>query len=86
MLGLLFLALGMVMNAIALVSAPLTVVQPIGAIALVITTVVNAKDQGLSINVPLWLPSAPVSRVQRCSCCWQSTSRRRIITSIATTN
>ncbi|NQD86434.1 hypothetical protein HP499_01220, partial [Paenarthrobacter sp. CM16] len=38
------------MNAIALVSAPLTVVQPIGAIALVITTVVNAKDQGLSIN------------------------------------
>jgi len=39
-----------VMNAIALVSAPLTVVQPIGAIALVITTVVNAKDQGLSIN------------------------------------
>jgi len=50
MLGLLFLALGMVMNAIALVSAPLTVVQPIGAIALVITTVVNAKDQGLTIN------------------------------------
>lgn len=50
MLGLLLLALGMVMNAIALVSAPLTVVQPIGAIALVITTVVNAKDQGLTIN------------------------------------
>ncbi|MFF2844154.1 DMT family transporter [Paenarthrobacter sp. NPDC057981] len=50
MLGLLFLAMGMAMNAIALVSAPLTVVQPIGAIALVITTVVNAKDQGLSIN------------------------------------
>lgn len=50
MLGLLLLALGMGMNAIALVSAPLTVVQPIGAIALVITTVVNAKDQGLSIN------------------------------------
>ncbi len=50
MLGLLLLALGMGMNAIALVSAPLTVVQPIGAIALVITTVVNAKDQGLKIN------------------------------------
>lgn len=50
MFGLLLLALGMGMNAIALVSAPLTVVQPIGAIALVITTVVNAKDQGLSIN------------------------------------
>jgi hypothetical protein len=50
MFGLLLLATGMVMNAIALVSAPLTVVQPIGAIALVITTIVNAKDQGLSIN------------------------------------
>lgn len=48
--GLLLLGMGMVMNAIALVSAPLTVVQPIGAIALVITTVVNAKDQNLSIN------------------------------------
>lgn len=48
--GLLLLCTGMVMNAIALVSAPLTVVQPIGAIALVITTIVNAKDQGLSIN------------------------------------
>jgi drug/metabolite transporter (DMT)-like permease len=50
MFGLLLLATGMVMNAIALVSAPLTVVQPIGAIALVITTIVNAKDQGLTIN------------------------------------
>lgn len=50
MFGLLLLALGMAANAVALVSAPLTVVQPIGAIALVITTVVNAKDQGLSIN------------------------------------
>ncbi|MGY2743100.1 DMT family transporter [Pseudarthrobacter sp. O4] len=50
MFGLLLLCTGMVMNAIALVSAPLTVVQPIGAIALVITTIVNAKDQGLSIN------------------------------------
>lgn len=48
--GLLLLGAGMVMNAIALVSAPLTVVQPIGAIALVITTMVNARDQGLSIN------------------------------------
>lgn len=50
MFGLLLLVAGMAMNAVALVSAPLTVVQPIGAIALVITTVVNAKDQGLSIN------------------------------------
>lgn len=48
--GLLLLCMGMGLNAVALVSAPLTVVQPIGAIALVITTVVNAKDQGLSIN------------------------------------
>ena len=49
-LGLLLLGAGMAMNAIALVSAPLTVVQPIGAIALVITTIVNARDQGISIN------------------------------------
>ncbi|MEO5992937.1 MAG: DMT family transporter [Arthrobacter sp.] len=48
--GLLLLTVGMAMNAVALVMAPLTVVQPIGAIALVITTIVNAKDQGLSIN------------------------------------
>jgi drug/metabolite transporter (DMT)-like permease len=48
--GLLLLCMGMGLNAVALVTAPLTVVQPIGAIALVITTVVNAKDQGLSIN------------------------------------
>jgi hypothetical protein len=49
-LGLLLLAAGMAMNSVALVTAPLTVVQPIGAIALVITTIVNSKDQGLSIN------------------------------------
>ena len=50
MFGLLLLCTGMGMNAIALVSAPLTVIQPIGAIALVITTVVNARDQDLTIN------------------------------------
>lgn len=48
--GLVLLVAGMAMNSIALVTAPLTVVQPIGAIALVITTVVNARDQGISIN------------------------------------
>ncbi|MEA5454635.1 DMT family transporter [Sinomonas sp. JGH33] len=50
--GLLLLGLGMVCNMMALVSAPLTVVQPIGAIALVITTVVNSKDQGITLNRP----------------------------------
>jgi hypothetical protein len=48
--GLLLLCVGMALNAVALVMAPLTVIQPIGAIALVITTVVNTKDQGLSLN------------------------------------
>ena len=48
--GLLLLTAGMALNSVALVMAPLTVVQPIGAIALVVTTIVNAKDQGLSIN------------------------------------
>ncbi|HEY8702834.1 MAG TPA: DMT family transporter [Arthrobacter sp.] len=50
LLGVLLLCTGMGLNAVALVSAPLTVVQPIGAIALVITTVVNSRDQDLTIN------------------------------------
>ncbi|AUI52132.1 DMT family transporter [Arthrobacter crystallopoietes] len=48
--GLLLLGIGMGLNVFALVSAPLTVVQPIGAIALVITTIVNSKDQGIRLN------------------------------------
>lgn len=51
-LGLGLLGAGMLCNMVALVSAPLTVIQPIGAIALVITTVVNSKDQGITINRP----------------------------------
>lgn len=50
--GLLLMGIGMVLNVYALATAPLTVVQPIGAIALVITTVVNARDQGIRINRP----------------------------------
>lgn len=49
-LGLLMLGVGMGLNVFALVSAPLTVVQPIGAIALVITTIINSKDQGIRLN------------------------------------
>ncbi len=49
-LGLILLGVGMVLNVIALSMASLTVVQPIGAIALVITTIVNSKDQGVRIN------------------------------------
>ncbi|MBG6180661.1 DMT family transporter [Arthrobacter sp. CAN_A1] len=49
-LGLVLLAVGMALNVVALSMASLTVVQPIGAIALVITTVVNSKDQGIRIN------------------------------------
>ncbi|WP_434992801.1 DMT family transporter [Arthrobacter sp. Ld5] len=50
--GLFLLVTGTALNVIALSLASLTVVQPIGAIALVITTVVNARDQGLRINRP----------------------------------
>ena len=50
LLGLLLLGIGTALNVTALSLAPLTVVQPIGSIALVITTVVNARDQGLRIN------------------------------------
>lgn len=49
-LGLILLGAGMVCNVIALSMASLTVVQPIGAIALVITTIVNSRDQGVRIN------------------------------------
>ncbi|MCZ2402514.1 hypothetical protein IV498_04790 [Paenarthrobacter sp. Z7-10] len=49
-LGLLFLGAGMALNVVALTLGTLTVIQPIGAIALVITTVVNSKDQGIRLN------------------------------------
>ena len=52
MSGLGLMALGMVLNVFALASAPLTVVQPIGAIALVITAMVNAKETDLTMNRP----------------------------------
>ncbi len=48
--GLLLLSVGMALNIIALATASLTVVQPIGAIALVITTVVNSRELGLRLN------------------------------------
>ncbi|WP_411732306.1 DMT family transporter [Paeniglutamicibacter sp.] len=50
--GLVLLAMGMSLNVYALASAPLTVVQPIGAIALVITTVVNAREHHIKMNRP----------------------------------
>ncbi|HEV7167900.1 MAG TPA: hypothetical protein VGN49_08030 [Micrococcaceae bacterium] len=49
-LGLLLLGAGMALNVVALTLGTLTVIQPIGAIALVITTVVNSKDQGIRLN------------------------------------
>lgn len=48
--GLLLLGAGMLLNVVALSMGTLTVIQPIGAIALVITTVVNSKDQGIRLN------------------------------------
>ncbi|MUK03529.1 hypothetical protein GM708_17455 [Vibrio cholerae] len=50
--GLLLLGVGTALNVVALSLASLTVVQPIGAIALVITTIVNSRDQGIRINRP----------------------------------
>jgi drug/metabolite transporter (DMT)-like permease len=52
MFGLLLLVIGMALNVYALATAPLTVVQPIGAIALVITTVVNSREHGIRMNRP----------------------------------
>lgn len=50
LLGLFLLGVGTALNVAALTLAPLTVVQPIGSIALVITTVVNSREQGLRMN------------------------------------
>ncbi|THJ67775.1 hypothetical protein E8P82_02750 [Arthrobacter echini] len=52
LLGLALLGIGTVLNVAALTLASLTVVQPIGAIALVVTTIVNSHDQGIRINRP----------------------------------
>lgn len=49
-LGLVLLGVGMALNVVALTLGTLTVVQPIGAIALVITTIVNSRDQGIRLN------------------------------------
>lgn len=48
--GLLLLGIGTALNVAALTLASLTIVQPLGAIALVITTIVNSRDQGIRIN------------------------------------
>ncbi|QCU78550.1 hypothetical protein E7744_10585 [Citricoccus sp. SGAir0253] len=48
--GGLLMVLGMVLNVYALATAPLTVVQPIGALAVVITTVLHARIQRLRLN------------------------------------
>ncbi len=50
--GLVLLGIGMSLNVYALASAPLTVVQPIGAIALVITTMVNGREHNIRMNRP----------------------------------
>lgn len=49
-LGLTLLGIGMALNVVALTLGTLTVVQPIGAIALVITTIVNSRDEGIRLN------------------------------------
>ena len=50
LVGLALLGVGTVLNVMALNLASLTVIQPIGAIALVITTIVNSRDQGIRLN------------------------------------
>ncbi|WBL18742.1 DMT family transporter [Citricoccus sp. NR2] len=50
LVGGLLLLLGMALNVYALATAPLTVVQPIGAVAVVITTVLHARIAALKLN------------------------------------
>lgn len=56
------MVLGTILNVYALATAPLTVVQPIGAIAVVITTVLHARIQRLRLNsVTIWAITACVA-------------------------
>ena len=52
--GLVLLGLGTALNVSALTLATVTVVQPIGVIALVITTLLHAKHKHLDINARTW--------------------------------
>ncbi|WP_431813193.1 DMT family transporter [Kocuria sp. cx-455] len=52
--GLVLLGLGTAFNVGALTLATVTVVQPIGVIALVITTLLHAKNKHLDINARTW--------------------------------
>lgn len=58
LLGTGLLGLGMALNVSALALATVTVVQPIGVIALVITTLLHARHQHLTINRRTWLAVA----------------------------
>ncbi|GEC99748.1 hypothetical protein KVA01_19030 [Kocuria varians] len=58
LLGTGLLALGMALNVSALALATVTVVQPIGVIALVITTLLHARHRRLTINRRTWLAVA----------------------------
>ncbi|MDO5618808.1 DMT family transporter [Kocuria sp.] len=52
--GLGLLGFGTVFNVAALSLAPVTVVQPIGVLGLVITTVLHSRHVGIPINAPTW--------------------------------
>lgn len=54
LLGLGLLGLGTALNVAALTLAPVTVVQPLGVIALVITTLLHARHRHLRINKRTW--------------------------------
>lgn len=56
--GMSFLAAGALCQITALTMAPLIVVQPIGALALVITSLLNARSTGSKINRPTWIAIA----------------------------
>ena len=52
------LVLGMLLNVSALALATVTVVQPLGVVALVITTLLHARHEGLTLNRRTWLAVA----------------------------
>lgn len=52
--GLVLMITGVILNIVALSLAPLTVVQPLGAVALVLTTIINSWDRKIRINGATW--------------------------------
>ncbi|WP_411156035.1 hypothetical protein [Microbacterium sp. NIBRBAC000506063] len=73
--GTLMLGTAIICQLGALWVAPLIVVQPLGALALVITTLLNARVSGHAPHGSRSRRSSPASAVSSCSCCSRRSTR-----------